>query len=802
MTLPNLDKTVTKDPDPPATDTTLTPISPPATGTTALTTLVMNKEIDNINELIDYISGENGAGKIPVLAIDSNSIPYDFILWQTGVTTTFNSLNVATGVITSGTDERLLLQDDIDVLETADNGGVIFIKKPGTDFQLDGGIIIQKDNIYITGEVPGTSTQSSNNTVIFQSGTINATLVEFRLCNESGISNIQFQSNNTGQTGLKLEDIRRGSFGDLTFSGVFANAMHLRGETGLTATCHFSGKIHIQNAIIGMLFDANSAVMGDSISATVNYFEYVVMTGCTSKGVWFANKCDNNTFSRLQIASPGAAGFINIESGSATGNSVGVASNTIYDMIGGTADATDIVINIYDDTGQTDHIPLTIFSYTRDGTTPTNEIVLNSGARNPVILSGNKFTDRYGGMSGISSIVITGAEFASPKINEGLQGSLKVPTSNNGTPTNAQFGDVTGCHQWDELNGRAHWLSKNGDGLWHAAAMVDFLNVYTANQKISVIGSPANWQSERDELLTAGTNIAQYRFQSRDSLDSGIEVYAQIDGRVSTNATGNRNGYLVLKCATANTAGQAPADHMLMRGNLAHPTVLFYTVDFKGQDTTSGDKPALRIFPSPGDPTTLLDGDVWYNSTSNKFRVRENGVSVDQIGGGAITWTDTIACVMEVPQGTVGFPDVHAMTTTISKKLSGFVMPDGASTSTINFKCILPDDVASTPNATLRFRFLTLGAVTATDLSIVVRAKGFADGEDADVAFDTDEAEAIVRMPDANDSYDYYNEVLGGTFASNDTLHGQIDRRPQDADDDYTDDVLLVGVDLLIDRTI
>jgi len=76
-TLPNLDKTVTKDPVPPATDTVLTPITPPPPATVALTTLVMNKEIDNINEIIDYISGDNGAADIPITAITGTKAQYD-----------------------------------------------------------------------------------------------------------------------------------------------------------------------------------------------------------------------------------------------------------------------------------------------------------------------------------------------------------------------------------------------------------------------------------------------------------------------------------------------------------------------------------------------------------------------------------------------------------------------------------------------------------------------------------------------------------------------------------------------------
>jgi len=68
-TLPNLKKGITKDAFPPATDTQLTPISLP-NGTTILTTKLHNEIVDNEDQIIDYISGDNGT-KIPQSAIDS-----------------------------------------------------------------------------------------------------------------------------------------------------------------------------------------------------------------------------------------------------------------------------------------------------------------------------------------------------------------------------------------------------------------------------------------------------------------------------------------------------------------------------------------------------------------------------------------------------------------------------------------------------------------------------------------------------------------------------------------------------------
>jgi len=68
-TLPGLQKGVTKDPSPPATDTVLSPIIIP-NGTTLVTTKTTNETIDNIDAIIDYISGDSSPNFIPQLAID------------------------------------------------------------------------------------------------------------------------------------------------------------------------------------------------------------------------------------------------------------------------------------------------------------------------------------------------------------------------------------------------------------------------------------------------------------------------------------------------------------------------------------------------------------------------------------------------------------------------------------------------------------------------------------------------------------------------------------------------------------
>ena len=43
---------------------------------------------------------------------------------------------------------------------------------------------------------------------------------------------------------------------------------------------------------------------------------------------------------------------------------------------------------------------------------------------------------------------------------------------------------------------------------------------------------------------------------------------------------------------------------------------------------------ALQLNPNASDPGTVSDGDLWYNSSTGKFRGRQEGTSVDLVGGG------------------------------------------------------------------------------------------------------------------------------------------------------------------------
>lgn len=77
--------------------------------------------------------------------------------------------------------------------------------------------------------------------------------------------------------------------------------------------------------------------------------------------------------------------------------------------------------------------------------------------------------------------------------------------------------------------------------------------------------------------------------------------------------------------------------------NIGPSTKVTITSDGRTDTTASSVVAALRLGSYGGDPGTVSNGDLWYNSATGRFRAHENGVSVDVIGGAAPSggWTDS-----------------------------------------------------------------------------------------------------------------------------------------------------------------
>ena len=162
----------------------------------------------------------------------------------------------------------------------------------------------------------------------------------------------------------------------------------------------------------------------------------------------------------------------------------------------------------------------------------------------------------------------------------------------------------------------------------------------------------------------------------------------------------------------------------------------------------------------------------------------------------AVDWTSRIPCILEVPQGSVAFPDVHALATQVSK-ITGLVMPT-ATDSTINFKVIVPENLNSTPASKIRVYTLTLSANTADAVNLKLDMRYTGDTENMDQTFDINTASANFGVADTIESIDIHDITPESEPTAKDIITGQIFR---DISLDEAGDIMIVGIDLIIDRT-
>ena len=186
-------------------------------------------------------------------------------------------------------------------------------------------------------------------------------------------------------------------------------------------------------------------------------------------------------------------------------------------------------------------------------------------------------------------------------------------------------------------------------------------------------------------------------------------------------------------------------------------------------------------------------------ATGDEFGVNDSGASKKVTFENVTKRNIAVPMTMTVPEGTVAFPDIHTLVTA-TDKISGIVLPDGAATSTLNFKGVVPEDLHGTPAMAIRVRFMTQAADTAHAVRLTVSTIGLAINENFDAAL-TAETEVTAECPDAIETGNEAEILIDLTtdWAAGDTIIGQLKRDPVDAVDDYAGDILVVGIDLMVD---
>ncbi len=190
---------------------------------------------------------------------------------------------------------------------------------------------------------------------------------------------------------------------------------------------------------------------------------------------------------------------------------------------------------------------------------------------------------------------------------------------------------------------------------------------------------------------------------------------------------------------------------------------------------------------------TAKEDTIWILTTDEPITIGTTDLVFTEFvgGGGGGTKTIPFPIVETGPEGIVGVPDIHDFVTA-GMKQDGWLLPDGASTSKINFRGYLPPTLAGTPNMKIIVMIVTLGASSPVkDVHLTITGEYKNDDEDMDVAQNDVNISADITLTVTTETVSYHTFDPATDPANNDIFTFQIERDPANAGDDFPFDILI-----------
>jgi Protein of unknown function (DUF2793) len=222
--------------------------------------------------------------------------------------------------------------------------------------------------------------------------------------------------------------------------------------------------------------------------------------------------------------------------------------------------------------------------------------------------------------------------------------------------------------------GQAGLVALRMEGAWRFLAPRKGWRLWVEAENILLVFDGINWTgsstpTQLQNLTLLGVNATADATNKLAVSSSSVlfnHVGAGIQFKVNKNAAANTASLLFQDNFSGRAEVGLTGDDNLHFKVSADGATFFESLIVSGTSGLVTLKNNAVLDPQAADPTTPSNGQLWYNSTTGKFRARQNGTSLDVIGGGGGVTDGDKGDIIVSGTGTVWSLDVPQARTTLS----------------------------------------------------------------------------------------------------------------------------------------